>query len=136
MRKTTLTFLLISIVLIGCETKIQRILKPSKNQLLIEGEWLDSSDTLNGISIRENKIAYFENMHFTADEIREYYIVDSIYRKNNADQQVGEYLIVKENKDSLIFKIEKRDKKSIILIDSDKNRVIFNFWKRLKFTEK
>jgi hypothetical protein len=135
-RKTTIKFVLISIVIVGCETKIKRFLKPSNNQFLIEGEWLDSSDTLNGVSIRENKIAYFEDMHFTADEIHEYYIVDSIHRENSADQKVGEYLIVKKDEDSLIFKIEKRDKKNIVLLDSEQNRVTYNFWKRLKFTQK
>ncbi len=106
--------------------------------MLIEGEWLDSSDTIhgNGISIRKNKIAFFKNMHFTADQIHDYYIIDSIYRKNGNDQKIGEYLIIKEGKDSSIFEIEIRNKSSIILLNSKKDKLMYNFWKRIKFTPK
>ncbi|OOV16108.1 hypothetical protein [Flavobacterium sp. LM4] len=80
MKKLTIKFTLLTTIflLASCEEKVQKISKLSSNQSLGNGEWLDSSDTLNGISIRGNRIAFFKNMEFSGDQVREYYIIDSI----------------------------------------------------------
>lgn len=129
MKKYTLTFVLISILAIGCEKEIVKFSKLSTNQNLGRGEWLDSSDTLNGISIRENRIAFFEKMVFNADQISNYHIMDSIYKKDNSEKKVGEYLFVEKNSDTLVYRILKRDKKAILLQDSQKNKKTYNFWR-------
>ena len=120
-------------LLIGCKDDIEKQTKINPNQNLGEGEWLNSSDTLNGISIRENKIAFFKNMEFKSDQIFEYVIVDSIHKIGESKKKIGEYLIVTKNQDSTIFKIQERNPKYIVLLDSKQIPVVYNFWKRLNF---
>ncbi|WP_298481473.1 hypothetical protein [uncultured Maribacter sp.] len=52
-----------------------------------KGEWISDRDSLNGVSIRKGKLAFFENMKFVADSIYDYKVVDSVSitgtRKNN-----------------------------------------------------
>ena len=130
-----LTLLAISFLIIGCESKVQKISRLSSNQTLGNGEWLDSSDTLNGISIRGNRIAFFENMTYTIDQAREYYIIDSIYQEKEYSRKIGEYIIAKGERDTVVFKIDKRNEKSIVLLDSTLIPKVFNFWRITKFRE-
>lgn len=99
-----ITFI-ICILMYSCSEPIHKFSRKSPNVLLHKGEWLDISDTINGISVRKNLIAYFENMQFTSDDLNEYKIIDSIYKKGKEETVQGEYLIVTNPKDSLIFKI-------------------------------
>ena len=46
--------------------------KFNKQQKLQKGDWISNIDTLSGINIRENKIAFFKNMEFISDDIYEY----------------------------------------------------------------
>ncbi|AWG24919.1 hypothetical protein [Flavobacterium kingsejongi] len=39
--------------------------KLNKQKIIQKGEWISSEDTLSGISIRGNKIAFFKNMEWT-----------------------------------------------------------------------
>jgi hypothetical protein len=128
--------LVISFLLISCETKVQKTSKLSLNQMLGNGEWLDSSDTLNGISIRGNRIAFFTNMKFTSSQVREYTIIDSICKNQEHNHSIGEYIVAKGEIDTIVFKIEKRNKKSIVLVNSKQIPKVFNFWKHTKFREK
>lgn len=120
---------IIFILLFSCNKPVHKFSRKSQNALLYRGEWLDISDTVNGISVRKNLIAYFENMQFTSDDLNEYEIIDSIHKQGEKETVQGEYLIVKNPKDSLIFKILKRDKKIIILEDSNGEKEIFKFWR-------
>ena len=129
MQKFTLLLIIISLLAISCEKEIVKFSKLSENQKLDPGEWLDSSDTLNGISIRENYIAFFEKMMFNSEQISNYHLKDSIYKKNESEIKVGEYLFVEKNSDTLIYKIIKKDKNTILLEDSNKNQKTYNFWR-------
>lgn len=120
---------IICILMFSCNEPIRKFSRKSPNGILQKGEWLDISDTINGISVRKNLIAYFENMQFTSDDLNEYKIVDSIYRQGKKETVQGEYLIVTNPEDSLIFKILKRDKKIIILEDSNGEQKKFKFWR-------
>jgi hypothetical protein len=120
---------IICIIIFGCSNPVNKFSRKSKDEFLQKGDWLDISDTVNGISVRNNLIAYFENMQFTSDEIDKYYIIDSVYEQSKKETVKGEYLIVTNPKDSLIFKIIKRDKKVIILEDSNGKQKVFKFWR-------
>lgn len=113
----------------GCDEPIQKFSRISTNPYLGKGEWIEDSDTLNGISVRKNFIAYFENMTFTSDDVNEYTIVDSIYIKGKDEIFKAEYLIVEKLNDTLKFKILKRDEKLIILEDIDGEKTTFKFWR-------
>jgi hypothetical protein len=131
MKAKIIIFTLIAnvIFLVSCDKKVQKFSKPNSDQNLGNGEWKDSSDTLNGISVRGNKIAFFKNMVFNSDQINEYQIIDSIYKIDNNDKKSGEYLLITNSRDSVIFKISKRDKKSILLIDSKQIAKKYIFWR-------
>lgn len=129
MKKFALQLIFISISFVSCEKETVKLSKLSTNQNLGQGEWLDSSDSLNGISIRENKIAFFKKMEFNSDQISQFHIIDSIYKKGKSEKKVGEYLLVLKNSDTIIYKIVKRDKKAILLQDSKQILISYNFWK-------
>ena len=71
--KKTFIFILLSLLFLSCKEEILKFSKINSNQNLGNGEWLDSSDTLNGISIRENKIAFFKKMEFNSEDILKYH---------------------------------------------------------------
>ncbi|MEO8234032.1 MAG: hypothetical protein ABI549_01340 [Flavobacterium sp.] len=129
MKKYSLLFISISLLLLSCKEEILKFSKVNSNQNLGNGEWLDSSDTLNGISIRENKIAFFKKMEFNSEDIFKYHIIDSVYKVNETEKNVVEYLLVEKNTDTLKFKIVKRDKKEIILKDSKEITKEYKFWR-------
>jgi len=109
--KKTFIFILLSLLFLSCKEEILKFSKINSNQNLGNGEWLDSSDTLNGISIRENKIAFFKKMEFNSEDILKYHIIDSVYKVNKTEENVVEYLLVEKHTDTLKFKIVRRDKK-------------------------
>ena len=129
MRKDIFCLLLLTILFVSCKNEIKKISQNSSDQNLGKGEWLDSSDTLNGISIRNNKIAFFKKMKFSSDQVMDYFIIDSIYIDGQNKKKVGEYLIVTDDSDTLVYKIEKRDKKTILLQDDKKISKIYNYWR-------
>ena len=129
MKKSTLLFITISLLFLSCKKETIKLSKNNPNQNLGNGEWLDSSDTLNGISVRKNKIAFFEKMVFNSEDILKYHIVDSIYKVNDVEKKVGEYLLIEMISDTLIYKIVERNKKAIVLKDPKQIPKIYNFWR-------
>jgi hypothetical protein len=129
MKKHSLLFILFSFLFLSCKEKVLKFSKINSNQNLGNGEWLDSSDTLNGISIRDNKIAFFKKMEFNSEDIFKYHIIDSVYKVNKTEENVVEYLLVEKYTDTLKFKIVKRDKKKIILKDSKETTKEYKFWR-------
>jgi hypothetical protein len=129
MKKHSFLTLLISIILFSCENKQIKSSKLSENQFFGRGEWLDKSDTINGISIRDNKIAFFKNFQFNADQIKEYFIVDSIYKNENLEKKNGEYLFIINIPDTLRYRILRRDNQMIILSDVNGKQRTFKFWR-------
>src|SRR6478672_5835515 len=109
MKKINLFIFLIPFIFCSCENKTLKFSKPNPNQFLGRGEWLDSSDTINGISVRENKIAFFKKMEFNSEQIKKYSIIDSIYKEGKVETKIGEFLLVDNITDTLRYKIVKRN---------------------------
>ena len=127
--KSIFLFLAILIVTQSCnEIKTIKYSKRNGNQILKKGEWLSSSDSLAGISIRGNKIAFFKKMVFNSEDIYEFFIVDSIHKNDNSEKKIGMFLLVVKNKDSTKYKILKRSDKLLVLVNKNKTE-IYKFWR-------
>ena len=59
MIKFTVQFFIILLLLISCTQKNTYTEELNKKSILYSGEWISSTDTMAGISIRKNKIAFF-----------------------------------------------------------------------------
>lgn len=89
--------------------------KQNKQKTITKGEWISNLDSLSGISIRENKIAFFKNMEFTSDDIYEYLIIDSIYKNGKCENKIGEFLMMKDLSDTIYYQIINKDDSSLTL---------------------
>ncbi len=89
--------------------------KQNKQKTITKGEWVSNLDSLSGISIRENKIAFFKNMEFTSDDIYEYLIIDSIYKNKKSENKVGEFLMMKDLSDTIYYQIINKSDSSLTL---------------------
>lgn len=87
---------------------------------LTEGEYYSELNSEDGISIRENKISFFENMNFNSENIYQYVIVDSMLTEGNVESKIGTYLKRTDHKDTLYTKCEKILDSTIILNRNDK----------------
>ena len=118
-----------TITCIGCE-KETKYSQPNKSQLLAKGEWFNTTNRINVMSIRKNKIVFIknsENIQFTPDDVRFYTIVDSFKKTGNRNTFIGQYLITKGNKDSISYQILKRTDSIITLKKDNKNQTFV--WK-------
>jgi hypothetical protein len=114
--------LMILIIFSNCDKK--KILKAELNtsQLIPKGEWLSNSDSLSGISIREDKIAFFKNMQFNSEDIYKYKIIDSVEYQNETKRILSTYLVTYDNTDTIKYKIDTR-KSSIITLRLGENKI-------------
>ncbi|TDE01869.1 hypothetical protein [Flavobacterium sandaracinum] len=105
--------ILLVFILTSCQNKTyeERINKTK----LIEGEYYSELNSQNGISVRENKIAFFEKMKFNSEDIYEYVIVDSILTEGNVENKIGTYLKRTDRKNTLYTKFTKLLDSTIIL---------------------
>ena len=110
------------------ENRTIKSIEQNNKQTLKNGEWLSLSDSLSGISIRENKIAFFKKMEFNSEDICEYSIIDSIYKKGKSKKKIGTFLLVIKNKDTIKYNVLKRSEKYIVLKIEDKKEA-YNFWR-------
>lgn len=101
--------------ILNTDEPIIKLSKLNKQQELQKGEWISNLDSLSGISIRENKIAFFKNMEFTSDDIYEYLIVDSIYKDKKSENKVGEFLMMKDLSDTIYYQIMNKNDSSLTL---------------------
>lgn len=124
-----ISLIIIVLLFLSCKKEVVKLSKPNSNPKLDRGEWLGTSDTVNGISIRENRIAFFKKMVFNSDQIFNYRIVDSIYKNDKTEKIVGEYLIVEKPRDTTVYRITQRNEKVISLIDSKGISKTYNFWR-------
>lgn len=99
--KKSLVFILIVVAIVVLaklffwnEEKVLKYSELNKEKTILAGEWYSTSDSTKGISIRENKIAFFKDFAFNSDDIHEYTVVDSIYEKGNSKNVVGEYVMM------------------------------------------
>lgn len=110
------------------ENKTIKYSKSNDNQTLKKGEWISSSDSLAGISIRGKKIAFFKKMIFNSEDICEFSIIDSIHKNNNSEKKIGTFLLVVKNKDSTKYKILKRSEKLLVIKNKNKTET-YKFWR-------
>jgi hypothetical protein len=116
--------LCLMILILFCNCNKKKTLKTELNasQLIPNGEWIGNSDSLSGISVREDKIAFFKNMEFTSDDIYKYKIVDSIEYENETKKILSTYLVTYDNSDTIKYKIDAR-KSSIITLRLKENTI-------------
>ncbi|AWG24974.1 hypothetical protein FK004_06890 [Flavobacterium kingsejongi] len=100
--------------------------KLNKQKIIQKGEWISSEDTLSGISIRGNKIAFFKNMEFTSDDIYEYLIIDSIYKHKKDQKKVGEFLMMKDFSDTIYYQIIRKNDSNFVLKNNRNKQETFN----------
>jgi hypothetical protein len=112
--------LIILIFFSNCDRK--KIIKVELNasQLIPKGEWISNSDSLSGISIREDKIAFFKNMEFKSEDIYKYKIVDSVEYENETKKILSTYLVTYDDADTIKYKINAR-KSSVITLRLKEN---------------
>lgn len=121
--------LIIILLLQSCnENKTIKYLKLNDNQTLKKGEWLSSTDSLAGISIRGNKIAFFKKMEFNSEDICGFSIIDSIHKNDNSEKKIGMFLLVVKNKDTTKYKILKRSEKLLVIENKSKTET-YKFWR-------
>ena len=113
---------MIIIIFSNCDKKktLKTQLYPS--QLIPKGEWISNSDSLSGISIRENKIAFFKKMEFNSEDIYKYKIIDSVEYQNETKRILSTYLVTFDNADTIKYKIDVR-KNSIITLRLKGNKI-------------
>lgn len=87
---------------------------------LIDGEYYSALNSENGLSIRGDKLAFFEKMTFDSSDIYEYVIIDSIWVENNSENKIGTYFKMFYLKDTIYVKIEKLLDSTIILNKNNK----------------
>jgi hypothetical protein len=127
--KPIFLFLTLLILTQSCnENKTIKYLRLNDNQVLKKGEWISSSDSLAGISIRGKKIAFFKKMVFNSEDICEFSIIDSIYKNDNSEKKIGTFLLVVKNKDSTKYKILKRSEKLLVIENKNKTET-YKFWR-------
>lgn len=85
--------LMILIFFSNCDRKKTIKVELNALQLIPKGEWISNSDSLSGISIREDKIAFFKNMEFKSEDIYKYKIVDSVKYENEKKKILSTYLV-------------------------------------------
>lgn len=99
----------ILILLISCNQKISFSEELNENSSLHSGEWFSTLDTLSGLSIRKNKIAFFKNNKFASGDVCDYLIVDSISSKGHEKIILNTYLKLNCYTDTIYHKIENRN---------------------------
>jgi hypothetical protein len=107
--------LMILMIFSNCDKN--KFLKAELNtsQLIPKGEWISNSDSLSGISIREDKIAFFKNMQFNSEDIYKYKIIDSVEYHNKTKRILSTYLVIFDNADTIKYKIDDRKSSMITL---------------------
>lgn len=122
--------LIILIFFSNCDRKETIKVELNALQLIPKGEWISNSDSLSGISIREDKIAFFKNMEFKSEDIYKYKIVDSVEYENETKKILSTYLVTYDDADTIKYKINAR-KSSVITLRLKEN-IIETFKLKIK----
>ena len=112
--------LIILIFFSNCDRKKTIKVELNALQLIPKGEWISNSDSLSGISIGEDKIAFFKNMEFKSEDIYKYKIVDSVEYENETKKILSTYLVTYDDADTIKYKINAR-KSSVITLRLKEN---------------
>tara|TARA_R110000823_G_scaffold314961_1_gene445146 strand:- start:186 stop:569 length:384 start_codon:yes stop_codon:yes gene_type:complete len=87
-----LTYGIIILILISCKTETKTYAEIENQTKFKNGEWISNKDTLSGISIRKEMLAFFENMKFPGDSVYSYKVVDSISIVGTLENKIGTYM--------------------------------------------
>lgn len=126
---TSALFLILILFNLSC-TKELKYSKLSKYNNLKEGEWFNTNDTLNVMSVRNDKLVFiedFRNIDFTSHDVFDYSIVDSISKKEDIETIFGQYLILKNTNEQINLQIISLND-SVIQFKKDNNLKVFK-WK-------
>lgn len=110
------------IIFSNCDKKKTITAELNASQFIPKGEWISNSDSLSGISIREDKIAFFKNMKFNSEDIYKYKIIDSVLYENETKKILSTYLVTYDYADTIKYKIDGR-KSSMITLRLKENKI-------------
>ncbi len=103
--KYYLTFGIIIIFLISCQTENKTYSEIENTAEFKSGEWINQENSLNGISIRKDRLAFYENNKFAADSVYKFSVVDSISIVGKSESKIGTYIKRMNPTDTLYSKI-------------------------------
>lgn len=106
---------LILLIFSNCEKKKNFTTQLNKSQYIAQGDWISTSDSLSGISIRANYIAFFKNWEFNSDDIYNYKIIDSVEVGKSTKRTLSTYLIMYTNIDTVKYQILNQNNSTITL---------------------
>ena len=96
---------LIFLIFSNCEKKKNFTIQLNKSQYIAQGDWISTSDSLSGISVRANRIAFFKNWEFNSDDIYNYKIIDSVDVGKSTRRTLSTYLIMYTDIDTVKYQI-------------------------------
>lgn len=117
-------------------TKTLKFARLSTQKTFLSGEWYDVNDSTSGISVRENKIAFFKNSQFNSENIYEYKLIDSIYECDNVKNKIGEFIMLSQIYKDTIYKKIAAKNDSILTLEIDSKNKIYKRKGLKKFREK
>ena len=106
---------LILLIFSNCEKKKNFTTQLNKSQYIAQGDWISTSDSLSGISVRANRIAFFKNWEFNSDDIYKYKIIDSVDVGKSTRRTLSTYLIMYTNIDSVKYQILNQNNSTMTL---------------------
>ena len=106
---------LILLIFSNCEKKKNFTTQLNKSQHIDQGDWISTSDSLSGISIRANYIAFFKNWEFNSDDIYNYKIIDSVEVGKSTKRTLSTYLIMYTDIDTMKYQILNQNNSTMTL---------------------
>ena len=106
---------LILLIFSNCEKKKNFTTQLNKSQYIAQGDWISTSDSLSGISIRANYIAFFKNWEFNSDDIYNYKIIDSVEVGKSTKRTLSTYLIMYTDIDTMKYQILNQNNSTMTL---------------------
>ena len=106
---------LILLIFSNCEKKKNFTTQLNKSQYIAQGDWISTSDSLSGISIRANYIAFFKNWEFNSDDIYNYKIIDSVEVGKSTKRTLSTYLIMNTDIDTIKYQILNQNNSTMTL---------------------
>ena len=106
---------LIFLIFSNCEKKKNFTTQLNKSQYFAQGDWISTSDSLSGISVRANKIAFFKNWEFNSDDIYNYKIIDSVELGKSTKRTLSTYLVMYTDIDTVKYPILNQNNSTMTL---------------------
>ena len=91
--------------MISCQTENKTYSEIENTAEFKSGEWINQENSLNGISIRKDRLAFYENNKFAADSVYKFSVVDSISIVGKSESKIGTYIKRMNPTDTLYSKI-------------------------------